>query len=68
MTSTTTSNTFTPGLEPHAEYAGTTPMRGRGLVAAYAGITALVLALLMVFGLLMKASQAGVLTIPANRF
>lgn len=68
MTSTTTSNTSSPGLERHAEYIGTTPTRGRGLVAAYAGITALVLALLMVFGLLMKASQAGVLTIPANRF
>ena len=68
MTSTTTSNTFTPGLEPHAEHAGATPMRGRGVIAAYAGITALVLALLMVFGLLMKASQAGVLTIPPNRF
>ena len=68
MTSTTSSNTYAPGLGRDVEYAGTMPMRGRGLVSAYAGITALVLALLMVFGLLMKASQAGVLTIPANLF
>jgi cytochrome c oxidase subunit 1 len=49
-------------------YAATTPIRGQGIVAAYTGITALVLALLMVFGLLMKASQAGLVTVPANRF
>src|SRR5678815_324513 len=41
---------------------------GQGVVAAYTGITALVLALLMVFGLLMRASQAGFITIPPNRF
>ena len=41
---------------------------GRGLVAVYMAITALVLALLMVFGLLMRASQAGFITIPPNRF
>ena len=49
-------------------YAATTPIRGQGIIAAYTGITALVLALLMVFGLLMKASQAGLVTVPANRF
>jgi len=32
------------------------------------GITAIVLALLMVFGLLMRASQAGFITVPPNRF
>ena len=42
--------------------------RGRGLVAVYMGITAIVLALLMVFGLLMRASQGGLITIPPNRF
>jgi cytochrome c oxidase subunit 1 len=42
--------------------------RARGVVALYVGITALVLALLMVFGLLMRASQAGLLTVPPNRF
>src|SRR5215204_3163593 len=42
--------------------------RARGVVALYVGITALVLALLMVFGLLMRASQAGLLTIPPDRF
>src|SRR5262245_20903629 len=41
---------------------------GRGVVALYMGITAVVLALLMVFGLLMRASQAGFITLPANRF
>jgi cytochrome c oxidase subunit I len=41
---------------------------GKGLVATYMGVTALVLALLMVFGLLMRASQAGFITIPPNRF
>ncbi len=40
----------------------------RGLVALYMGITAIVLALLMVFGLLMRSSQAGFIAIPANRF
>src|SRR5215207_4829279 len=43
-------------------------LQGRGLVTVYMGITAIVLVLLMVFGLLMRASQAGVITIPANRF
>jgi cytochrome c oxidase subunit 1 len=32
------------------------------------GITAIVLALLMVFGLLMRASQGGIITAPPNRF
>jgi cytochrome c oxidase subunit 1 len=49
-------------------YTGPTRGQGGGLVATYMGITALVLALLMTFGLLMKASQAGMVTIPANRF
>jgi cytochrome c oxidase subunit I len=40
----------------------------RGVVALYAGITAIVFALLMVFGLLMRASQAGVITLPPDRF
>jgi hypothetical protein len=32
------------------------------------GITAIVLALLMVFGLIMRASQAGFITVPPDRF
>ena len=56
----------TRGLD--AAYTPPTAARGDGVVAAYMGITAVVLALLMVFGLLMRASQAGVITIPANRF
>jgi len=68
MTSTSASDVRTPVIGGQTVYTGITPARGRGLVAAYLGITALVLALLMVFGLLMKASQAGVITIPANRF
>src|SRR5215213_5900544 len=51
-----------------ATYAPPATLQGQGLVTVYMGITAIVLALLMVFGLLMKASQAGVITIPANRF
>src|SRR5829696_4149561 len=66
MTTTTTPDVRTRGLE--TAYTGVTPGRGRALVAAYMGITALVLALLMVFGLLMKSSQAGFITIPPNRF
>jgi len=38
------------------------------VIALYMGITAIVLALLMVFGLLMRASQGGVITIPPDRF
>jgi cytochrome c oxidase subunit 1 len=68
MTSTTTSDVRAPGIGGDAAFAQTTRARGHGLVAAYAGITALVLALLMVFGLLMKAAQAGFITIPPNRF
>lgn len=68
MTSTATSDVRAPGISSESATVGTTPIRGRGLVAAYTGITALVLALLMVFGLLMKASQAGIITIPPNRF
>ena len=49
-------------------FTGTPPMPGRGLVATYMAITALVLALLMLFGLLMRASQAGFITIPPDRF
>jgi len=45
-----------------------TESQARGVVALYAGITALVFALLMVFGLLMRASQAGVFTLPPDRF
>jgi cytochrome c oxidase subunit I len=41
---------------------------GRGIVAVYMAITAVVLALLMVFGLLMRASQAGFITLPPDRF
>src|SRR5215216_7594894 len=65
MTSTPLSDVRAPAP---TTYTGVTPARGRGLVAAYMGITALVLALLMVFGLLMRASQAGFITIPPNRF
>src|SRR5215208_4935025 len=68
MTSTPLSGVRAPAAGAQSTYVGVTPARGRGLVAAYMGITALVLALLMVFGLLMKASQAGVITIPPNRF
>jgi cytochrome c oxidase subunit I len=42
--------------------------RGHGVVTTYTAITAVVLALLMVFGLAMRASQGGVITIPPNRF
>jgi len=63
---TTTIEVRRTGLE--SAYTAGPSARGRGLVAAYMGITALVLALLMVFGLLMKASQAGIITIPPNRF
>jgi cytochrome c oxidase subunit I len=48
--------------------AAASETRGRGLVALYLGISALVLALLMVFGLLMRASQAGFITVPPDRF
>ena len=68
MTSTSTSDVRAPGIGGDAAYTAATPTHGRGLVAAYMGVTALVLALLMVFGLMMKASQAGVIAIPANRF
>jgi cytochrome c oxidase subunit I len=68
MTSASTSDVRAPGVARDSAYTGVTPARERALVATYMGITALVLALLMVFGLLMKASQAGVITIPANRF
>src|SRR5215831_16703930 len=49
-------------------YTGAPAIAGRGLVATYMGITAVVLALLMVFGLIMRASQAGYITVPPNRF
>jgi len=69
MTPTSDSGVRAPGIGAETSYtAVAAPARGRGLVAAYMGITALVLALLMVFGLLMKSSQAGVITIPPNRF
>lgn len=51
-----------------APFTGAPADPARRLVALYMGVTALVLALLMVFGLLMRASQAGVITIPPNRF
>jgi cytochrome c oxidase subunit 1 len=51
-----------------APYVGAPAVAGRGLVATYMGITAIVLALLMVFGLIMRASQAGFITVPPNRF
>src|SRR5436190_14062055 len=51
-----------------APYTASPAAPARGMVALYMGITAVVLALLMVFGLLMRASQAGILTIPPNRF
>src|SRR5678809_19350 len=51
-----------------APYSAAPATPGNGLVAIYLGITAIVLALLMVFGLLMRASQAGFITIPPNRF
>src|SRR6266550_1026804 len=68
MTSTATSDVRAPAGDAQAVHAGVAPAQRRGLVAAYMGVTALVLALLMVFGLLMRASQAGIITIPPNRF
>src|SRR5215204_5124000 len=56
----------TRGLD--AAYTPPTAARGDGVVAAYTAITAIVLALLMLFGLAMRASQAGAITIPPNRF
>src|SRR5215217_669761 len=67
MTTTAKPDVRVRGLETTYTIDGTPP-GGRALVAAYMGITALVLALLMVFGLLMKASQASFITIPPNRF
>ena len=66
MTAMGTPNARPRGLDP----TQTPPaaVRAQGVVAVYMGITAVVLALLMVFGLLMRASQAGVITIPPNRF
>ena len=49
-------------------YSPATGAPGRGVVALYMAVTALVLALLMVFGLLMRASQAGFITLPVNLF
>src|SRR5688572_4239493 len=42
--------------------------RGHSLVVVYMAVTALVLALLMAFGLLMRASQAGLVVLPPDRF
>src|SRR5262247_1646606 len=55
-------------VRPADAYTPGSAAGARGLVALYMGITAVVLALLMVFGLLMRASQAGWITIPPNRF
>jgi len=57
-------------LDSGAQFSATpvTDTPARGLLALYVGITAIVLALLMVFGLLMRASQAGFVSIPPNRF
>jgi cytochrome c oxidase subunit I len=56
--------------QPDVSYAPPAPAsaRGQGVVAVYMGITAIVLALLMVFGLLMRASQANFFTVPPDRF
>src|SRR5215207_1435298 len=43
-------------------------VKGYGVVTLYTAITAIVLALLMLFGLAMRASQGGAITIPPNRF
>ena len=56
----------TSDVETSYTAAPATP--GRGIVAVYMAITAVVLALLMVFGLLMRASQAGFITLPPARF
>jgi cytochrome c oxidase subunit I len=66
MTTPATSDARAIGLAP--AYTGTPATPGRGLVAAYMAIAAVVLALLMVFGLLMRASQAGIITVPPDRF
>jgi cytochrome c oxidase subunit I len=64
--------TGTPGVRPRELDPAPAPppaaVRGQGVVAVYMGITAVVLVLLMVFGLLMRASQAGIIAIPPNRF
>jgi cytochrome c oxidase subunit I len=63
--------TGTPGVHPREldpAHAPPAAARGMGLVTIYMGITAVVLALLMVFGLLMRASQAGLISIPPTRF
>src|SRR5687768_5747792 len=59
-----------PVRAPDGQTSFTSPTAApaRGLVAAYMGITAIVLALLMVFGLAMRASQAGFIAVPPNRF
>src|SRR5688500_12534608 len=49
-------------------YAPPGAIPARGVIALYMAITAIVLALLMVFGLLMRASQGGIITIPPDRF
>jgi cytochrome c oxidase subunit 1 len=63
---TSTSHVQAPGQA--TPFTGTPTTPGRGLVATYMAITALVLALLMLFGLLMRASQASFITIPPDRF
>jgi len=66
MTTSETPDVRVRGVE--TTNAPPTSAPARGVIALYMGITAIVLALLMVFGLLMRASQAGVITIPPNRF
>ena len=48
--------TYTPGAT------------GQGMVALYMAITAIVLLVLMLQGLVMRASQGGIITVPPNRF
>ena len=62
--------TNTPNVQAQGAPASYAPpaANARGVIALYMAITAIVLALLMVFGLTMRASQAGVITVPANIF
>ena len=54
--------------DQESSYTGMSFSPGQGLVVAYMAITAVALALLMVFGLAMRAAQAGYVRIPSTYF
>ena len=54
--------------DQESSYTGTSSTPGRGLVVAYMAVTAVGLALLMVFGLAMRAAQAGYVRVPSTYF